>query len=67
VRYNTYIASKTGVKMRTYKAFYKGRTCLVVAESSYQAQQDAATFFKARKSYEVTVMLTDAVHDTAAV
>jgi len=53
--------------MRTYKAFYKGRTCLVVAESSYQAQQDAATFFKARKSYEVTVMLTDVVHDTASV
>lgn len=53
--------------MRTYKAFYKGRTCLVVATSSYQAQQEAATFFKARRSHEVTVMLTDIVHDTATV
>ena len=52
--------------MRTYKAFYKGRTCLVEAETSYAAQQDAAHFFKAKRTYEVTVVLTDIVLDTAA-
>ena len=52
--------------MRTYKAFYKGRTCLVEAETSYAAQLDAAKHFRARKSYDVTVVLTDVVLDTAA-
>jgi hypothetical protein len=51
--------------MREYKAFYKGRTCIVIAETSYSAQQQAATFFKAKKSYEVTVLLTDKAVDTA--
>jgi hypothetical protein len=52
--------------MRTYKAFYKGRTCIVIAESSYRAQQEAAAFFKAKKSYEVTVLLADVPVDCAS-
>lgn len=45
--------------MRKYRAFYKGKTYDLEAESSYAAQQAAAKFFKAKKSYEVTVVLAD--------
>lgn len=43
--------------MNTYKAFYKGKTCEVQAKVSYEAQIKAAQQFKAKKSYDVTVML----------
>lgn len=52
--------------MRTYKAFYKGKTVTVIAETSYAAQQEAAKFFKAKKSYEVTVLLADVPVDCAS-
>ena len=52
--------------MRTYKAFYKGRSVTVIAETSYSAQQEAAKFFKAKKSYEVTVILADVPVDCAS-
>lgn len=42
-----------------YKAFYKGRNIDVYAETSYQAQLKAAQIFKAKKSYEVTVILCE--------
>jgi hypothetical protein len=45
--------------MYGYKAFYKGKTCEVYADSTYQAQQIAAQQFKAKRSYEVTVMLCE--------
>ena len=45
--------------MNGYKAFYKGKTCEVYASTSYEAQQQAATQFKAKKAYEVTVMLCE--------
>jgi len=45
--------------MNGYKAFYKGKTAEVYADTSYQAQQLAAQQFKAKKSYEVTVMLCE--------
>jgi hypothetical protein len=45
--------------MNGYKAFYKGKTCEVYADTTYQAQQLAAQQFKAKKSYEVTVMLCE--------
>ena len=45
--------------MNGYKAFYKGREIEVHAESSYRAQAQAALLFKARKSYEVTVVLCE--------
>lgn len=45
--------------MNGYKAFYKGKTAEVFADTSYQAQQIAAQQFKAKRSYEVTVMLCE--------
>jgi hypothetical protein len=49
-----------------YKAFYRGKTCMVCASTSYEAQQMAAKLFKAKKSYEVTVVLCDAAVATAS-
>jgi hypothetical protein len=43
--------------MNTYEAFYKGKRISVQANTSYEAQQKAAAQFKAKKSYDVTVML----------
>lgn len=43
--------------MNTYQAFYKGKSIQVQAATSYQAQQKAAAEFKAKKSYDVTVVL----------
>ena len=41
-----------------YMAFYKGRTPVeVCAETSYAAQLRAAELFRARKSYDVRVVL----------
>lgn len=45
--------------MNGYKAFYKGKSIEVLAETSYAAQQLAAKEFKAKKSYEVTVVLCE--------
>ena len=43
--------------MFTYVAFYKGKQITVNALRSFDAQETAARIFKAKKSYEVTVML----------
>lgn len=43
--------------MFTYIAFYRGMQMEVKALRSFDAQEIAAKAFKARKSYEVTVML----------
>ena len=45
--------------MNGYKAFYKGKTIELMADSSYQAQLKAAQVFKAKKAYEITVMLCE--------
>ncbi len=57
--------------MNGYKAFYRNNTLEVYADSSYEAQQKAARLFKARKSYDVTVVLCEkegkqVVHSTAS-
>lgn len=44
--------------MNTYAAFFKGKEITVTAPTSYEAQQKAAAAFKARKAYDVTVILT---------
>lgn len=54
----------------TYKAFYKGRSIEVTADSSYGAQKKAAEQFKAKKSYDVTVVLLsigdkEVIHSTS--
>ena len=45
--------------MNGYICFYRGKQIEVQANSSYAAQLIAASQFKARKSYEVTVMLAE--------
>jgi len=45
--------------MNGYIAFYKGRRIEVTAETSYQAQQIAAAKFRAKHSYDVTVVLAE--------
>lgn len=43
--------------MNGYLAFYKDKKIEVWADTSYDAQQKAAKEFKAKKAYEVTVVL----------
>jgi hypothetical protein len=45
--------------MNGYKAFYKNKEIDVYATTSYQAQQLAAAQFKAKKAWEITVMLCE--------
>ncbi len=45
--------------MNGYKAFFKGKEIEVYAETSFAAQRKAAEQFKAKKAYEVTVMLCE--------
>jgi hypothetical protein len=45
--------------MNGYKAFFKGKSIEVYAETSAQAQKSAAVIFKARKSWQVTVVLCE--------
>ena len=45
--------------MNGYKAFYRNSSIEVCADTSAQAQEKAAIIFKARKSYDVTVMLCE--------
>lgn len=42
-----------------YKAFYRGKTIEVYAKTSFEAQEKAAESFRAKKSYEVTVVLCE--------
>ena len=43
--------------MNIYHAFYKGKKVEVKAETPYAAQLKAAAEFKAKKSYEVAVVV----------
>ena len=45
--------------MNGYKAFYRGRSIEVHAETSYKAQIAAAMKFKARHTHEVAVVLCE--------
>ena len=54
-----------------YVCFYRGKRTEVYAATSYEAQQKAAAYFKARKSYDVTVVMAEkggapVVHSTAS-
>lgn len=58
--------------MNGYIAFFRGKQIEVHAQTSYEAQQKAAQLFKARKAYEVTVVLAErdgqqVEHSTGAV
>ena len=43
--------------MMIYKAFYKGKNIEVEAETTYKAQLLAAQIFKAKKRYDVSIIL----------
>ena len=45
--------------MNKYICFYKSKQLEVEADTSYHAQLKAAEIFKARKSYDVSVMLAE--------
>lgn len=56
--------------MNGYLAFWRSKIIEVHAETSYEAQQKAAALFKAKKTYEVAVVLAEkggapVVHSTA--
>lgn len=56
--------------MNTYEAFYRGKQITVQAATSYEAQQRAAEELRAKKRWEVTVILSEkdgeaVVHDPA--
>ncbi len=59
--------------MFTYICFYRGKQITVQALRSFDAQEKAAKLFKARKRYEVTVVLaarpdgSEVIHSTADV
>lgn len=53
--------------MRTYVCFYKSKRITIQAESSAAAQLKAAAAFKARKSYDVAVVLADVPINTASI
>lgn len=57
--------------MNGYICFYRGKRLEVHADTSYAAQLKAAAIFKARKTYEVTVMIAESngapvVHSAAS-
>ena len=45
--------------MNGYICFYKGKKMEVYADTSYQAQEQAAKAFKAKKSYQVSTHLAE--------
>ena len=58
--------------MNGYKAFYRGKSLDVYADTSFKAQEEAARLFKAKKQWEVTVMLCEKngeqyVHSTSTI
>jgi hypothetical protein len=55
------------IDMRTYLAFYRGMKIVVQANSSYEAQTIAASQLKAKKSYQVAIVLADTPINTASI
>jgi hypothetical protein len=58
--------------MNGYKVFYRGKSAEVQAITSFEAQIAGAKLLKARRSYEVTVVLCEkdsapVIHDPAQV
>ncbi len=46
-------------KEHNYECFYRGGRCSVQEPTTYDAQKKAAEYFKARKSWDVVVVLAD--------
>lgn len=45
--------------MNGYICFYKGKKIEILAESTYEAQKKAAVIFKAKKAFEISIMLAE--------
>lgn len=52
--------------MFTYICFYRGKKIVVNALRTYDAQLEAAKRFKAKKAYEIAVVLADKPVDPAS-
>lgn len=52
--------------MFTYVCFYRGKQITVQALRSYDAQLEAAKRFKAKKAWEIAVVLADKPVDPAS-
>lgn len=55
------------MEARTYIAFYRKQQKPIVANTSYEAQKLAAQLWKAKNTYEVTVVLADVPVDPASI
>lgn len=58
--------------MNTYECFWKSKRITVEADTTYEAQLKAQQVFKAKKSYEISVMLValngaQYVHDSSSI
>ena len=58
--------------MNGYKAFYRTKQIELYADTAYQAQQKAAQLFKAKREWEVTVILCETkdgtvIHNTGGI
>jgi hypothetical protein len=42
-----------------YHCFYAGKECIVEAETTLRAQEEAASIFRAKKRYDVAVVLIE--------
>ena len=63
------MSNESGVYVATdrpYVGFWRGKQVEVIAKSSFEAQEKAAKKLGAKKSYEVTVMLSDVTHSTTS-
>lgn len=53
--------------MNTYECFYRGKVCTVLAPTSYAAQNTAAKELRAKKPYEIAVMLVQRADGSSVV
>jgi hypothetical protein len=53
--------------MNRYECFYRGKRTSVRADTTREAQRKAAAFFKAKKDYEVHVVLAYLGDDPVAI
>lgn len=58
--------------MNGYVCFYRGKRIEVYANTSFEAQEKAAKIFKAKKTYEITVVLAEkngnpVIHSTSSI
>lgn len=50
--------------MKKYLCFYRGRTLTIEAATSYEASRKAASEFRSKKAWDVTVVLVESSGST---